>query len=177
MPPRWRRPVEVALEHRRRYTELRDLVAAGPLRDRIGSLGDRVDAGVLAVWDLVQRGIVAERVLATIEPDAAMDRVKQARRRLADARRLGHDTAALEREVELLAGRHASAQRVWNEVEDLGGRLDALDARLGAVVAHAAELAAGSAVGATALDVALADLDSAIDSLAATRAALAELDQ
>jgi hypothetical protein len=175
VPPRWRGAVEAAVDHRRRFGEVRDLVAAGPLRDRIASLGDRVDAGVLAVWDLVQRAVVAERVLQTIEPGAAMDRLKDARRRLAAAEAAGGDTAELRRDVELHAGRHAAAQRVWNEVEDLGSRLGALDARLGVVVAHAAELAAGAGQAGT-LDVAVADLDAAIDQLAATRAALAELE-
>lgn len=178
-PPRWRPAVTRALEHRRRFHELRDLIGAGPLRDRVDALAGRVDAGVLAVWDLVQRGVVAERVLHTIDPNVAMDALKEARRRLADAEARGGDTAAIAEEVEMLAGRHGAAQRVWNEVEDLGGRLDALDARLGVVVAHAAELAAGSGSGAVdlAIDRAVGDLDAAIDSLAATRAALAELDQ
>ena len=174
--PRWRPAVEAALGHRQRFDEVRQLVPDGPVRDRVDSLGGRVDAGVVAVWDLVQRGRVAERVLQTIDPDAAMDQLKNARRRLAAAEERGDDPDALSREVEVLAGRHASAQRVWNEVEALGGRLDALDARLGTVVAHAAELAAGTAVTGP-LDTAVADLDAAIDSLAATRAALAELDQ
>ena len=173
--PRWRAAVEVALAHRQRFHDVRQLVPDGPLRDRIDSLGGRVDAGVLAVWDLVQRASIAERVLQTIDPDTAMDQLKAARRRLAAAAERGDDPGELSREVEVLAGRHASAQRVWNEVEDLGGRLDALDARLGTVVAHAAELAAGTAVTAP-LDTAVADLDTAIDQLAATRAALAELE-
>ena len=174
-PDRWRPAVERALLQRQRFQEVRALVDVGPLRDRVDSLADRVDAGVLAVWDLVQRGAVAQRVLQTIEPGASMDQLKEARRQLAAAEASGADTSALARDVELLAGRHASAQRVWNEVEDLGGRLDALDARLAAVVAQAAELAAGTAM-AGPLDTAVADLDVAIDQLAATRAALAELE-
>ena len=130
-PARWQAAVARALEHRRRFAEMRSLSPAGPSRERLDALSRRVDAGVLAVWDLVQRAAVAERVLETIDPAAAMDRLKDARRRLADAEGRGEDTTALAQEVELHAGRHAAAQRVWNEVEDLGTRLDALDLRLG----------------------------------------------
>ena len=174
-PDRWRPAVERALLQRQRFREVRGLVGDGPLRDRIDGLAGRVDAGVLAVWDLVQRGSVAQRVLETIDPASSMDQLKEARRQLAAAEERGADTTALSRDVELLAGRHASAQRVWNEVEDLGDRLDAIDARLAAVVAQAAELAAGTAITGP-LDTAVADLDTAIDQLAATRAALAELE-
>lgn len=174
-PARWRAAVELALEHRRRFRELRDLIPPGPVKDRVDALAGRVDEGVLAVWDLVQRGAVAERVLATIDPGDATAQLKEARRRLAAAEDRGADTVDLGRRVEAEAARHQAAQRVWNEVDDLGARLDAIDVRLGAVVAHAAELTAGAS-GPDRLDRAVADLDGAVDSLAATRAALAELD-
>ena len=173
-PPRWRGAVEAALAHRQRFVELRGLMEAGPTRDRVDALGERVDAGVLAVWDLVQRGVVAQRVLETIDPGAAAQELKDARRRLGDAAAAGGDTADLARHVDALAARHRAAQRVWNEVDDLGGRLAAIDTRLGAVVANVAALAAGS-VYTDDLDVVAADLDAAVDSLAATRAALDEL--
>ena len=175
-PARWRPAVEDALEHRRRFAELRALLPPGPVKARIDELAGRVDAGVLAVWDLVQRGAVAERVLETIDPGDATAQLKDARRRLAAVEQRGDDSAELAREVEAQAARHRAAQRVWNEVDDLGARLDAVDVRLGAVVAHAAELTAGASAPDT-LDRAVADLDGAVDSLAATRAALAELDQ
>ena len=173
-PVRWRPAVETALAHRHRFRELRDLMEPGPTRDRVDELGERVDAGVLAVWDLVQRGVVAERVLQTIDPDAAARELKDARRQLADAGRAGDDTADLTRRLEALSARHRAAQRVWNEVDDLGDRLVAIDDRIGAVVANVAALAAGS-VYTDDLDRVVGDLDAAVDSLAATRAALDEL--
>ena len=145
------------------------------MRDRVDDLSRRVDAGVLAVWDMVERGAVAERVLGTIDPRAAAARLKDARRQLAEASERGAEAGDLAGQVEALSARHGAAQRVWNEVEDLEDRLRPLNARLGAVVAHAAELAAGS-VFTDHLDRAVADLDAAVDSLAATRAALVELE-
>lgn len=175
-PARWRGAVEVALEHRRRFHELRGVLPDGPIKQRVDDLAERVDAGVLAVWDLVQRGVVAQRVLDTIDADDASHQLKAARRELAEAQGRGAEPGELARRVEALAARHAAAQRMWNEVDDLDARLAAVDARLGAVVAHSAELAAGSTLD-DALQLAVADLDAAVDSLSATRAALAELEE
>lgn len=175
-PARWRPAVELALDHRRRFHELRAVLPDGPIKERVDGFAERVDAGVLAVWDLVQRGVVAQRVLDTIDAGDAARQLKAARRELAGAQERGHETDELGRRVEALAARHAAAQRMWNEVEDLDARLGAVDARLGAVVAHSAELAAGSALDES-LGLAVADLDAAVESLSATRAALAELEE
>ena len=173
-PPRWRSAVRSAVAHRVRFRELRDLIEAGPTRDRVDGLGERVDAGVLAIWDLVQRGVVAERVLMTIDPDASLRELKEARRQLADATERGAETGELTRHLDAVAARHRAAQRVWNEVDDLDERLAALDRRLAAVVGNVAELAAGTMF-TDDLDRVAADLDAAVESLAATRAALDEL--
>jgi hypothetical protein len=173
-PTQWRSAVRSALAHRARFGELRDLLDPGPTRDRVDGLAVRVDAGVLAVWDLVQRGVVAERVLRTIDPDASLRELKDARRQLAEATERGGDPSELARHVEAVSARHRAAQRVWNEVDDLDDRLSALDRRLGAVVANVAELAAGTMF-TDDLDRVAGDLDAAVESLAATRAALDEL--
>lgn len=173
-PPRWRSAVRSAVAHRARFAELRDLLDAGPTRERVDGLAGRVDAGVLAVWDLVQRGVVAERVLRTIDPEASLRELKDARRQLAQAVERGGDTSELARHVDAVSARHRAAQRVWNEVDDLDERLAALDRRLAAVVANVAELAAGTMF-TDDLDRVAADLDAAVESLAATRAALDEL--
>ncbi|MDY7100687.1 MAG: hypothetical protein S0880_05820 [Actinomycetota bacterium] len=173
-PARWRGAVDRALAHRAQFTAVRDRLGHGPFRDRLGELAERVDAGVLATWDLVGRADVAERTVASLDPRRAMDELKAARRRLAAATDAGRDTGGLTEQVEALAQRHASVQRLQNSVEDVDGRLRLLDARLGAVVARAAELAAGA--GRTdGLDRALVELDETTHELEATRRAFEEL--
>lgn len=172
-PARWRGAVRVALEHRRRFQEVRGLIDEGPLHDRVRAMAERIDRGVLAVWELVQRGAVAEQALAATDPDVAAERLKQARRSLAELPD-GAERDALAARVDALAAGHASAQRLWNTVEDLGHRLELLEARLGSLVAQAAELAAG-VVFTDGLDRAEADLDAALLELDATRAALDEV--
>lgn len=130
-------------------------------------MGSRVDDGVSAMWQLVQQGAVAEKALAVSDPDDAADRLKAARRALADA----GDDPELARRVETLTAAHASAQRIWNVVEDLDDRLALVDVRLGALVATAAELATGAS-SADGLDRAERELDQAVAELSATRDAL-----
>lgn len=172
---RWREAVSIALEHRRRFAELRELLGDGPVADRVAELAGHVDAGVAAVWDVVQRGARAQQALATMDPHAATAELKAARRALAAAEESGGDTSTLEARVAALNGRHAAVQRLWNAVDDVEGRIRLLDARLGAVVAQTAELVAGTTAP-DSLTSATEALDDAVLQLSATRAALAELD-
>ena len=71
----------------------------------------------------------------------------------------------------VLAQRFASVQRLFNALDDTDERLRLLDARLGATVAGAAEVALGTA-GADTLDT---DLDDVVGELESLRAALHEL--
>lgn len=171
-PARWRGAVRIAIEQRQRFAEVSALVDHGPIRDRLDAMGTRVDGGVSAIWDLVQRGAVAERALAVTEPEAAADRLKSARRELAEAS--GARRADLETRVAALAASHAAAQRLWNTVEDLDDRLRLIDARLAALVAQAAQLAAGTVFD-DGVDRAEQDLDAALVELDATRRALDEV--
>lgn len=158
-----------ALRHREHFAEVRDRLGDGPFGRRLGELGERVDAGVVATWDLVARADVAERTIAALEPDRATDELKAARRRLAAADEAGRRSPGLAEQVEALAQRHASLQRLQNSLEDVDDRLQLIDARLGAVVARAAELAAGATT--DGLDLALADLEATTHELEETRRA------
>ena len=173
-PPRWRYAVEEALAHRQRFAELRSRIGEGPLRARLDDLADRVDTGVLYVWHLVQRGQVASDTVAAVDARLAADELKAARRRLAAAEESGRDTTPLVAQVDALAGRHASLQRLWNTVEDLDASLGLLNARLAAVVAQTAELAIGSERD-DALDRSRAELDETVRELDAIRHALDDL--
>ena len=121
-----------ALDARRRFADLLAGVRDGPVRDRLrppdpgrpgspGRLGHGPRAGDI------------ERTLATLDPDR-VGRVQ------AGQRHAGDD------ELEAaLAQRFASVQRLLNTLDDTDERLRLLDARLGAAVAAAAEVAIGTA--------------------------------
>jgi hypothetical protein len=161
--PRFAPAVAEALESRRRYRELLDGLRPGPVRDRLERTRERLDAGVLAVWDTAARATDIERTLAALDPERVTAEYKRAKR------------AGDEPDIEAALGqRFVSVQRLLNTLDDTDDRLRLLDARLGAAVAQAAEVAldvAGPSV-ADALD---AELAGVVDDLGALRSALDEL--
>jgi hypothetical protein len=163
--PRFAGAVAEALETRRRYRELLDGVRAGPVREQLVRSGDRLDAGVLAVWDTASRATEVERTLAALDPDRVTAEYKRAKR--------SGDDPVLEA---ALAQRFTSVQRLLNTLDDTDDRLRLLDARLGAAVAQAAEVALDiggtGPAGADALD---AELTGVVDELGALRSALDDL--
>jgi hypothetical protein len=158
--PRFARPVANALDARRRFAELLAGVREGPVRDQLVRAGERLDAGVLAVWETARRAGEIEHTLATLDPERVTDDYKRARRVEGDD------------ELEaVLAQRFASVQRLLNSLDDTDERLTMLEARLGAAVASAAEVALGTST-AGVLD---AELDGVVGELESLRAALHEL--
>jgi hypothetical protein len=111
----------------------------------------------------VTRATEIERTLAALDPDRVADDYKHARRSGTDPQ--------LEA---VLAQRFASVQRLLNTLDDTDDRLRLLDARLGAAVAGAAEVALGAAgsEGAAALGT---ELDGVVVELDSLRRALDDL--
>lgn len=161
--PRFAAAVADALAARRRYAEVVAGVRPGPLRERLAALGTQLDTGVLAVWDTARRATEVERALATLDPDRVTDDYKRAKRSGADPE--------LE---EALRQRFASVQRLLNTVDDTDRRLRLLEARLGALVAGAAEVALGVG-GAGDADALGVELDQVVSELATLRTALDEV--
>lgn len=161
--PRFARAVADALDARHRFADVAASVRPGPARERLAAASARVDAGVAAVWEIAERATAIERTLATLDPQRVTDDYKRARRSGASP------------ELEAALGqRFASVQRLLNTLDDTDERLRLLDARLGAAVASAAEVALGAsdAADTSALD---AELDGVATELDALRRALDEL--
>lgn len=160
-PPRFARAVADALAARHRYHQMVAGLRPGPVHDRLAATGERVDAGVTAVWATVERAGEVERLLASLDPERVTDEYKRAKRSGADP--------ALEA---ALSQRFTSVQRLLNALDDTEERLRLLDARLGAAVARAAEVAVAGGTGTEAVG---AELDSVVDELTGLRSALDEL--
>lgn len=162
VPRRYAGHVAAALDARRRWQQLGATMREGAVQARLLDFGTQVDAGVLAVWDTVQRMVEIERVVDTLDLDRVTAELKRVRR----------DPAADPAMVEALNARFVSVQRIMNSVDDADAKLRLLDARLGAAVARAAELAlvpgadssAGDELGAVVVE--LGALRSALDELA-----------
>jgi hypothetical protein len=115
---RFRPAVAEALEARRRYAELLAGLRTGPMRDRLAATGERLDAGVVAVWETARRATEIERTLTTLEPERVTADYKRAKRADADPE--------LER---VLGQRFAAVQRLLNTLDDTDGRLRLLDGK------------------------------------------------
>jgi hypothetical protein len=161
VPRRYAGHVAAALDARRRWQQLAETMREGAIQARFVEFGSQVDAGVLAVWDTVQRMVEIERVVAALDLDRVTSELKRVRRA----------PSADPAMVEALNARFVSVQRMMNSVEDADSRLRLLDARLGAAVARAAELALVPGVEASAGD----ELGAVVVELGALRAALDEL--
>jgi hypothetical protein len=161
--PRFAAAVRDALEARRRYAGVLAGLRDGPVRDQLAAVGARLDTGVQAVWEIAQRATEVERTLAALDPDRVADEYKRAKR------------ASASPELEAaLAQRFGSVQRLLNMLDDTDDRLRLLEARLGAAVAGAAEVALGAA-GAGGAGALGAELDGVVGELDALRTALDEL--
>jgi hypothetical protein len=129
LPPVYRAPVEDARRAHAQFVDLVGGLADGPLRARLGELGERVDAGVLAIWRTASQAARIDRVAETLDPDRVTAELKQARRAGADAS-----------VVDALHERFASIQRLLNARDEMREKLPVLEARLATAVARTAEL-------------------------------------
>lgn len=161
-PQRFAGSVAAALAARRRYGEIVGRTRPGPVRDRLALLGSRVDDGVAAVWAAALRAGDIEATLVDLDPERVADEYK-------DAKRAGADPEL----VEVLRQRFTSVQRLLNTVDDTAERLRLLEARLGATVARAAEVALTAST--DGVDAVGAELDGVVGDLTALRTALDEL--
>jgi len=163
LPPRWAPAVAEAVEVRRRWHDVVAGLREGPVRDRLIELGDKIDAGVLAVHATASRAADAERIAAALDADKVTEDYKRAKR----------DPSVDPALLDALTARFTSVQRVLNALDDVEQRLRLLDARMGAAVARGAEVAltagAGSEEIGQELDAVVAELgalQSSLDSLA-----------
>lgn len=74
----WRRFVQNALQARNRYAEAVTRVQAGPLRDRLDEIGERMQTGVEECWQIARRGQALARARRGIDLAAVERRLAHA---------------------------------------------------------------------------------------------------
>jgi hypothetical protein len=153
----WRQFVREALDAQRRFDRAVQRAAAGPLRDRLSTIADRLDTGVRECWRIAQHG------QDLVDARTQMD-VEGARRELGAARQQG---GGLPGTVEALQAQVDTAERIERVIQDTRDRLRLLDARLDEAVVRALELS----VQATAADQ-LGDLGNDVDGVVGEMEAL-----
>jgi methyl-accepting chemotaxis protein len=126
----WRQFVVEALVAQRRYDKAVRGAAAGPLRDRLTEIGQRISTGAQECWRIARRGQDLEDALRALEDP------RDVRARLQEAQRTGAD----ERLLQALQSQIDSTERIVSVARDTRDRLRLLDARLDEAVARAVEL-------------------------------------
>jgi hypothetical protein len=159
----WRRFVQEALQSRARFAQALDRAPAGPLRDRLDEIGERVQAGVEQCWLIARRGhalVVARRGIDVADID----------RELGQLGRSGPG-AGLPAEAQ-----RAAAARLDQVIDSAQTELRLLDARLGEAVARTLELSAqaGTDADATRVTGLEADVEGVVSEMEALRQALDE---
>lgn len=157
----WRRFVTSVLRQQSRYREVVAGTRAGPIRDRLASIGGRVDEVVRDVWEIAQRGNALHDALRRLDLRGLERELADTERELATA---GPDRQAVMSElVETRRASLAVAQRLASSTQNALDRLRALDADLERLVVNAVEV---SATTSTTSDLdQLDDLDRQFDSM------------
>ncbi|MGH9232393.1 MAG: hypothetical protein ACRD0R_03495 [Acidimicrobiales bacterium] len=169
----WRRFVQEALKSRARFAQAVDRAPAGPLRDHLSEIGERVQAGVEECWLIARRGqvlVVARRGIDVADIDG----------QLAQLRGSGPggsaEDPALGPLTESLEAQRAAAARLDQVIDRAQTELRLLDARLGEAVARTLELSAQASSDADGARVTglQADVEGVVSEMEALRQALDE---
>ncbi|HKA92784.1 MAG TPA: hypothetical protein VKE97_03210 [Acidimicrobiia bacterium] len=191
----WRAYVKDAMEAQRRYTRAVSTTEPGPLHDRLGEIGARLDAGVRECYRIGRRGAALDTGLAGLQtgvawadlmhgldafrvPAQLRERVQQGEsirdnaELAGELRKVGVDEQGLDK-LEALQAQVLSAQRLAAVAQDARSRLELLNARLDEAVARAVELSL-RAEDATALQGLGGDVDDLVGEMESLRTALDE---
>ena len=167
LPDPWRRFVAEALKAQVRYQQVVSGAEAGPIRERLRTIGERIDDGVHEAWRIARRGAQLVEARQGIDADGA-------RRDLSHLESRGAPPgSAAERTVQALRSQLEAAERLDGTIVAARDQLQLLDARLDESVARAAELSVRIGDAAE-LGPVGADVDGLVQEMEALRLALEE---
>jgi hypothetical protein len=137
VPEPWRRFVVEALKAQVRYRQAIAGTEAGAVRDRLETIGERIDDGVEEVWRIARRGAQLVDARATIDDTEVRQELAAVER---DASQPSSRGSAVERTAAALRSQLETAARLDATIADARSQLQLLDARLDESVARATEL-------------------------------------
>lgn len=172
LPEPWRRYVQDALQARTRFTHTVDRMPAGPLRERLDEIAERMQTGVEECWLIAKRGTALVRARRGIDVADVERRLEQLGAGGDGDRDGGAETA--DPVVESLRVQRATARRLDAVIDRAQSELRLLDARLDEAVARTLELSAHATTGAGAAAGLGTDVDNLVTEMEALRLALEE---
>ena len=164
----WRSYVQRAISSHRRFQRAVGRTHAGPLRDRLSDVEDRIATAVRECWQVASRGDALHEAVTELDIESIRQELRQAERELASV----SGRPDLEEAAAALRGQLASAERLRDVARSTSDRLRRLNAELDEAVARTIELSLKTGTGGTA---ALgSDVDTVVGELEALRQALDE---
>lgn len=160
----WRQFVQGAQRSRQRLRATVDATKAGPIRDRLTGIAERLDRAIEQSWDIARRGDEIDAAIGRIDPV----RLKAQLDVLGQGAGADHDSAQASIESQL-----ASADRLKALSAAAVGRLRLSQARLDELVARASEVS----VGTSDTDTYEHDVDDLLIDLEGLRQAVAETNE
>lgn len=170
VPEPWRGAVVEALKAQVRFEKAVEATERGPIRDRLRTIGERIDDGVREVDRIARRGAQLTVARAAVDAEEAAAELAELERDAAEPWAAG---SKLARAAEALRAQIETAHRIEALVDDARGQLIVLDARLDESVARAIELSV-RIEDADELVAVGADVDGVVEEMEALRLALEE---
>ncbi|HEU5150425.1 MAG TPA: TerD family protein [Iamia sp.] len=165
----WRHFVRDALGAHDTFTQLVKRTPEGPLRDRLATIAERMEAGVRESWRIASRGETLVEARLAIDDTAARAELAA----LHDPRATG-DPASRARLAEALQSQIDAADRLDRIIDATYDDLRLMDARMDNAVTRALEVSV-SATDTTAFGHLGAEVDGLVDDLEALRQGLEEI--
>ncbi|HEX2850261.1 MAG TPA: hypothetical protein VHN98_06900 [Acidimicrobiales bacterium] len=164
----WRRFVQDALGSKRKFDQVVKRSRSGPIRDRLVTIGGRIDDGVREAWRIACQGDALDAGLTQMN----VKEIQRDLQQVYDDRRRADD-ASLQRTQQAIEAQLASYQRLQKVATDAHDRLRLLNAQMDEAVARAVEISLRAA-DADALAPLSDDVDSVVGELEALRQGLEE---
>ena len=133
----WRRHVAEAVRANERFDATIQRTKPGPLRDRLGLIGARVDEGVTECWKVAQRGSALVQARVELDPTSARQELASLQAEHAGAIPPGSSAAAT---ADALQAQIDAADRMDRVIGEARDTLRLSSARLAEAVARAVEL-------------------------------------
>ncbi len=166
----WRRYVQRAQSAKLRYDRTVQSTRDGPMRERLASIGGRLDQGVDDCWRIASRGHDIDGARSNLDVGAARRDLTAVEAQLASAT---EPRDSLTSTADSLRSRIAAADRMQKVSDDARDRLRLLDARLNEILATATEVSVGTTDTSALTD----DVDGLLAELDSLRAAMEEVDR
>jgi hypothetical protein len=167
----WRHYVQDAMQAHNRFKEAVRSARAGPTRDRLAEIDERVSTGVEEVWRIARRGHDLVDARRRLDPDDIRREIAATE---ANAEQAWASEETIERTMEALNAQLSTVERLERVIADADSRLRLLNARLDEAAARTIELSV-QAAGASDLGLLGNDVDSMVQEMEALRQAIEEI--